>query len=60
MYFRYFVINSLGKGRDPQFEQTLIPITQGCFEPGLAEIGPVVLEKKFFNFVYIFSQIRYG
>ena len=27
------------------FEQTWIPITQGCFVPGLVESGPVVLEK---------------
>ena len=46
MYFRYFVIISLGKGRGPSFEQTWIPFTQGCFVPSLIEIGPVVLEKK--------------
>ena len=34
------------KGWDLQFEQTSIQITQGCFVPSLAEIGPMVLEKK--------------
>ena len=35
----------LGKGRALFFEQTLIPITQGCFVPSFHEIGQVVLEK---------------
>ena len=30
----------------PSFEETWIPLTQGCFVPSLVEIGPVVLEKK--------------
>ena len=30
------------------FEQNLIPFTQGCLVSNLAEIGPVVLEKKIF------------
>ena len=30
------------------FEQTWIPFTQGCIVPNLVEIGPAVLEKKFF------------
>ena len=30
------------------FEQTWIPFTQGCFEPSMVEIGPVILEKKIF------------
>ena len=46
MYFHYFVIIPLGKGRGPSFEQTWIPFTQECFVPSLDEIGPVVLEKK--------------
>ena len=53
MYFHYFVITlhlPLGKGRGPSFEQIWIPFTQGCSVPSLAEIGPVVLEKKIFKF----------
>ena len=46
MYFRYFTIISPWKRADPLFEQTWIPLTQGCFVPSLVEIGPVVLEKK--------------
>ena len=46
MYFRYFVIISPWKGRDPSFEQTWIPFIQGYFVPSLVKIGPVVLEKK--------------
>ena len=38
MYFRYFVINSLGKGLDPLFKQTWILFTLGCIVPTLAEI----------------------
>ena len=35
-----------------------IPITQGCFVPSLVEIGPVVLEKKIFQFChYIFCNL---
>ena len=30
------------------FKRTWIPFTQGCFEPSLVEIGPVVPEKKIF------------
>ena len=40
------LLSPFGKGRDPSFEQTWIPFTQGCFVPSLIEIGPVVLEKK--------------
>ena len=40
----------LGKGQGIQFRQTWIPITKGYFMPSLVEIGPVVLEKKIFNF----------
>ena len=31
------------------FEQTWIPIIQGCFVPSLVEISPAVLEKKIFE-----------
>ena len=41
------------------FEQTWIPFDQGCFEPNLAEISRVVLEKKL-NFVNVFSLFRYN
>ena len=33
------ILSSLGKGRDPSFEQTWIPFTQGWFMPSLVEIG---------------------
>ena len=36
----------LGIRHGPSFEQTWIPITQGCLVPSLVEIRPVVLEKK--------------
>ena len=40
------------------FKQSLIHFTQGCFVPNLVEIGPVVLEKKFFKissmYIYYF------
>ena len=35
----------LERGRGSSFEQTWIPFTQGCFEPSLVEIDPVVQEK---------------
>jgi len=60
MYFRYFVIISLGKGQGPSFEQTWIPFTKGCFVPSLDEISSVVLEKKNFKFLKcIFSICNY-
>ena len=37
----------------PSFEQTSIPITQGCILPSLVEIGPLILEKKIF---FLFRQ----
>ena len=51
MYFRYFLVITLGKGYGPLFEQTWIPFTQGCFVRSLVEIGPVVLEKKILKFL---------
>ena len=45
------------KWHDPLFEQAWIPFTQGCFEPSLAEIGPVVLEKGIFKFHQCISAI---
>ena len=44
--FPFSLLSPLTKKRDPSFEQTGIPITQGCFVPSLVKIGPVVLEKK--------------
>ena len=35
-----------------------IPFTQICLVLRLVEIGPLVLEKKNFKFVNVFSQIR--
>ena len=54
MYFRYFIIISPLKRAGPWFKQTQILFTQGCFLPNLVEIGPVVLERRFF---YIYQCI---
>ena len=56
MYFRNFVIISPWIG--PLFEQSWIPFTQGYFVPGLVEIDQLVLEKKIWLFVNVFSQFR--
>ena len=60
MYFSLFP-NYLPfeKGGAPSFEQNWFPFTQGCFVPSLVEIGSVVLEKKIFDFVNVFSLFRY-
>ena len=44
--FILFLLFPLGNGRGSSFEQTWISFNQGCFSPGLVEIGPVVFEKK--------------
>ena len=49
MHFAISLLYPLGNGRGPSFEQTWIPITQGCFVPSLDEIGPVVLENTIFK-----------
>ena len=46
LYFRYDELSPLGKEWSPLFEQTWIPLTQGCFVQSLVKIGPAVLEKK--------------
>ena len=46
MYFCYFVIISSSNRAGLSFEETWVPFTQGCFEPKLVEIDPVILEKK--------------
>ena len=43
--FWYFVKISPWKERNPSFEETWIPFTQGCIVPTLVEFGPVILEK---------------
>ena len=59
MYFHSWVIISpLKKGGNPSFEQIWVLITQGCFVPSLVEIGSVVLRRRFFNFVNVFSLFR--
>ena len=58
MYFRYFVIISPLKRAGPFIWKTWIPFTQGCFVPSLVEIGSVVLKKKIFKFVNVFSLFR--
>ena len=60
IYFRYFVISPLEKGHGPSFEQSGIPMTQGCFVPILFEIGQLVVEKIFFfwNSVDLFILFR--
>ena len=48
----------LGKRWNPSFEQIWIPFTRECFVPSWIEIGPVVLEKIFLNFINVFSLFR--
>ena len=48
--FAILKLSPLRKGRGPSFEQTWIPITQGCFVPSLDEIGLVVPEKNISKF----------
>ena len=36
------------------FEQNWIPFTEGCFVPSLVEIDPVLMRRRFFNFVNVF------
>ena len=45
MYILYLLLYSLGKERCSSFDQTVTPLTQRYFMPGLVEIEPVVLEK---------------
>ena len=54
LHFRYYL--PLEKGGP--FIWTWIPSTQGCFVPGLVEIGPVVLEKNIniFNIILHFRS----
>ena len=54
MYFCYFVIFPLGKGRGPSFDEIWIPFTQGCFVSSLDEIGPMVIEKKIFKYLSMY------
>ena len=47
LYFRqsinpFSLLSPLGKGKEPSFEQTWIPFTQGCFVPSLVEIDRVI------------------
>ena len=56
MYFCYFEINSPWK-RGASFEQTWIPLAQGCIVPSLVKIGPEVLEKKIFKIRQFFFAI---
>ena len=44
--FAILLLFPLGKGYGSSFEQTWIPLTQGCSMPSLVESGQVVLEKK--------------
>ena len=63
IYFHYFRITSLSKGRGPSFELTWIPFTQGYFVPSLSEIGPGVLEKKIIKscqFFFIPNNLPFG
>ena len=56
--FAISYLSPLVKGRGSSFEQTWIPFTHVCFAPNLVEIGSVVLELKFFNFVTVFPLFR--
>ena len=56
----FSLLSPLGKGHGPSFEQTWLPITQGCFVPSLIEIGPVVLSRDFFKvgqFIFAISLL---
>ena len=44
-----FPLTPLGKGCGPSFEQTWIPITQGCFVSNFDEINSVLLEETIFE-----------
>ena len=62
MIFKYFqynftisLLSPLWKGRGPLFEQTWISSTQGCFVSSLVEIDQVVLNRKIFNQILLFS-----
>ena len=48
-FFSLFCIITLGVGFGPSFEQTWIPILQGCFMPSLDEIGPMTWRKKIYE-----------
>ena len=44
----YLLLIAVGRG--PEFGQTLIPSSQGCFVPGLVEVGSVAPRKKIFKY----------
>ena len=58
MYFRYFVIISPWKRAVPFIWTNSNLFIQGCFVPILVENGSVILEKKFFHFVNVFTLFR--
>ena len=49
-YYYYTYYPPFRKGCGPSFDKTSIHFTEECFVPSLVEIGPVVLEKKIFEF----------
>ena len=58
MYFAGSLLSALEKGRGLLLEQNWIPFTQGFFVPHLIEICPVVLMRRFLNFVNVFLLFR--
>ena len=56
--FRYFVIISRRKRVGPFIWTNLNPLHPRCIVPSLIDIGQVVLEKIFINFVNVFSLFR--
>ena len=54
MYFHHFVIISPLKRKGPFIWTNWSPFTQGCFEPRLVQIGPVVLERRVLKVVNLF------
>ena len=48
--FAFSLLSQPGNGFGHSFEQTWIPVTQGCSVSILVEIGSMVLEKKIFKF----------
>ena len=58
-FFAISLSSLLGKGSDPSFKQTWIPITSGCFVPNLFEIGLEFWRTRFLNFFNLFRYFRY-
>ena len=56
--FNISLFSPLGNGSGPLFEQTWLPLTQGCFVPSLVEIGPLVLEETIFVISSVSGELK--